>query len=140
MSKQDYGHAITDFDEGIRLKPESRSYFKRGVAYIHRKDFDQAISDFDEAIRLYPEASVYYAYRGLAWYGKRDYDQAIKDYDEAIRLKRSPYYLAEAVNLRKKRLEQLRAINTAEGIIQNELRTIEELEDACSDASEPLAE
>jgi Tfp pilus assembly protein PilF len=87
LSKKDYGRAIADYDEALRLNPNyAASYFNRGVAYFSKKDYDRAIADYDEALRLNPNYATAYFNRGVAYFSKKDYDRAITDYGEAIRI------------------------------------------------------
>jgi tetratricopeptide (TPR) repeat protein len=45
VSKQDYGRAITDFTDAIRLDPNySLAYFGRASVYSDKKDYDHAIA------------------------------------------------------------------------------------------------
>ena len=86
-NKRDYDRAIRDYDEAIRLDPESaRTYNNRGSAYLDKQDYDRAIRDYSEAIRLDSKHAKAYYNRGLSHSKKQDYDSAIRDYDQAIRL------------------------------------------------------
>jgi tetratricopeptide (TPR) repeat protein len=87
IRRQDYGLAIAEFSEVIRLKPKhAGAYNNRGVSYASTGDWDKALADFNEAIRLNPEYVEAYYNRGTACNSKGDSDKAIADYDEAIRL------------------------------------------------------
>jgi tetratricopeptide (TPR) repeat protein len=81
--------AIADFDEAIRLNPQSAlPYNDRGLTYARTGDFDHAIADFNEAIRLDPKYLLAFRNRGYAYYLKHEYDLAIADYDAALQLMR----------------------------------------------------
>jgi tetratricopeptide (TPR) repeat protein len=85
--KRDYDHAITLFNETIRLDPEhANSFFYRGLSYAGKGQSDQAIADFTEVVRLEPENATAYNNRGHCYKKKGDYDKAIADYSQAIRL------------------------------------------------------
>jgi len=44
QTKQDYEHAIADYDESLRLMPSIAPVVKnRGVAYAHKGDYDRSI-------------------------------------------------------------------------------------------------
>ena len=94
--KGDNAKAMADYDQAIRLKPDSAGSLNgRGNIHNDRKEFDRALADFDVAIRLSPYTAVIYNNRGNSWAGKRDYPRALRDYDQAIKL--NPQY-ANAYN------------------------------------------
>jgi tetratricopeptide (TPR) repeat protein len=107
-NEEDYGQAIADFTQAIRLDPNYTSaYSRRGLAYYKNGNYDNAIASFTQAIKLDPNNADLYVGRALAYYLKRgfsvivgpkmdydsviadlkrDYDSAIADLNEAIRL------------------------------------------------------
>jgi tetratricopeptide (TPR) repeat protein len=85
--KKDYDHAITEFNEAIRLDPNfSDAYNNRGHIYERKKQYDRAIADFNEAIRLDQNNAMAYNNRGDIYSHKKQYDSAIADFTESIRL------------------------------------------------------
>jgi tetratricopeptide (TPR) repeat protein len=90
--------ALTEYDETIRLNPDSaEAYFNRGFARALLDQDPSAIADYDEAIRLNPDVAEAYFHRACL----KDYlapresvmvvrhaalRSAIADFDEAIRL------------------------------------------------------
>ena len=85
QSKGEYQRAIQDYDEAIRIDPDSALAFNnRGTAFQHVGDYARAIQDYDQAIRLDGSSALSYNNRGRAHQLKEDYAQAIKDYGEAI--------------------------------------------------------
>ena len=79
--------AIKDYDEAIRLNPQSaEAYYKRGGVYHSLGQLERAIEDYDEVIRLNPEYFEAYINRGNVYYELGQFEQVIKDYDEVIRL------------------------------------------------------
>jgi tetratricopeptide (TPR) repeat protein len=55
LNKGDDDHAIADYDQAIRLKPDSVGAFTlRGMAYAHKGDYDRAIEDYTHALQLVP--------------------------------------------------------------------------------------
>jgi tetratricopeptide (TPR) repeat protein len=94
--KNDFDHAIKDYDDAIRLSPGPMGYNNRGRCWWAKGDVDRAIHDYDEAIRLDPKFEMALNNRGIAWGQKGDYDRAIRDFDEAIRL--NPQYLFSYFN------------------------------------------
>jgi tetratricopeptide (TPR) repeat protein len=52
---KDYGRAIVEYTEAIKLDPQSAATFcDRGIAYMGIEDYDRAIADFDSAILRSP--------------------------------------------------------------------------------------
>jgi lipoprotein NlpI len=87
VGQGDLDRAIADYDEAIRLDPQSAVVFStRGFAYFGKRDFDHAIADFNEAIRLDGKLSEAYRGRGAAYVLKGDNDRGIADFNELIRL------------------------------------------------------
>ncbi len=87
FEKEEYGKAIADFDQVIRLVPrDAEAYWKRGAAWQLKGEFDKAIADFNQAIRLDPREPNVYVARGQARVSKGELDKAIIDFNEAIRL------------------------------------------------------
>jgi tetratricopeptide (TPR) repeat protein len=87
QSKQDADRAIQDYDEAIRLDPNSAWAFdNRGLAYVKKGQIDRALQDYDQAIRVNPKFAVAYVNRGDALRSKGRYDRAIADFDQAVAL------------------------------------------------------
>lgn len=87
-ARGDYGKAIADFDEAIRLDPTNASHYNnRAAARLGKGEDERAIADFTEAIRLDPSNAAAYYGRGLARHSRRDLDGAIADDDRAISLR-----------------------------------------------------
>ena len=100
-ARKNYGQAVTNYAEAVRLAPDNAQYKKnleqartaaeeqaniRGKEYSNLKAWDQAIREYTDAIRLNPNNASYYNERGVAYYYKGDYDRALADYNNAIRL------------------------------------------------------
>ena len=93
QAKAQYDRAIQDFDQAIKLNPESAlPYHSRGRAYWEKKNYDGAIADYSKALKLDPikgGAPVIgnaYLERGTAYLNKKDYDRALADYSKAIKV------------------------------------------------------
>jgi tetratricopeptide (TPR) repeat protein len=83
----EYDKAITDYNEAIRLDPNSiLAFIGGGDAYTNKGDYDRALADYNEAIRLDPKSALALSDRGVAYANKGDYDKALADHNEAIRL------------------------------------------------------
>jgi len=84
----DYGDALADYDQAIRVNPEFvPAWFNRGFMKAQLRDYASAIADFDEAIRRFPGHYEAYNDRGSARNMLGDYANAMTDFTEAIRLK-----------------------------------------------------
>ena len=58
-AKDDFDHAIQDYDQAIKLNPNGGAAFNnRGLSYAHKRQYDRAIEDYDQAIRLNPNDTV----------------------------------------------------------------------------------
>ena len=80
-NKQQYGKAIGDFDEAIRLEPHFTTAFNnRAVAYRNKGDLDRALADYDEAIHLEPNYVAAFYNRGLVLMDKGEFRRAIDDF------------------------------------------------------------
>ncbi len=85
--KGQFGPAIADYSEAIRLKSDDAAFMvSRGNAYFYDGQFDRAIDDYNAAIRLDPRLSQAYGNRGNVHRKKGRFAQAIKDYDKALQL------------------------------------------------------
>lgn len=85
--KMEYGKAIQDFGEAIRLDPShAMSFLYRGAVHGKRKELDAAVADLDRAIALRPDDGRMYLERGLAREVRKEYPFALRDYDRAVDL------------------------------------------------------
>lgn len=93
-SRRDYGRAIADYDEALRLNPiHALAHFDRFMAgrdkaasrtsSVPRKDSRPKEAP-SKAAR--PAETVDYVERGLAWAQNRNYDRAIADYTQALQV------------------------------------------------------
>lgn len=84
---EDYVHAIADYDQALRLKPDSaEADNNRGYAHYWNYEGDKAIADYTQAIRLRPDYAYAFNNRGAAYMASGHADQAISDFDRAIQL------------------------------------------------------
>lgn len=93
---KNYGRAITDYSEAIRLDAtDSLARNKRASVYLLSGSYDNAITDYtrEVEIRLSGKNSPYtaslvssaLAQRGRVYFRQGDYKRALADYDDAIR-------------------------------------------------------
>ena len=55
LDQEDYGRAISDYDQAIQIRPSATHFFNRGLAYCAKGNSDHAIADFNMAIKLDPK-------------------------------------------------------------------------------------
>jgi len=85
--KGDLDRAIADFDQALRLDPDSTfALNNRGAAYARKGQYSEAIADFNEAIRLDSQSATAYNNRGTAYAKLGEYDRALEDFEQAVRL------------------------------------------------------
>jgi formylglycine-generating enzyme required for sulfatase activity len=83
-NKQDYGRAIENFSEAIKLDPKYfQAYNYRGKTYSSRGENNYAITDFSQAIQLNPVYVDAYNNRGLAYKAVGRKAEAIADFRKA---------------------------------------------------------
>jgi len=73
MENYNFGLAIADFNEAIRLAPDNAFFYtRRGYAYLSINDFDRAINDFSTALGIYPNLTIALYGRGYAYASKHE--------------------------------------------------------------------
>jgi TonB family protein len=88
-AKGELDHAISDYNEALRLDPKFASAFNnRGHSYLAKSDYDRAIADFNNAVHLDPHnptfrwsRAIYYTY-----FRQANLDAAIADLNQVIAL------------------------------------------------------
>ncbi|MBI2264849.1 MAG: tetratricopeptide repeat protein [Armatimonadetes bacterium] len=88
---KDYDGAVSDNTEAIALRPDSRAYNNRAVAYGALGEHQKAVDDYTQAIRLKPGNSNYYVGRGRYKNKLGDTRGAIEDLERAIELQSDNY-------------------------------------------------
>ena len=87
--REDYGLAVTDFSEAIRLDADNAEVWKdRGWAHYQQGENDLAYDDFSRAIELKPDLAEAWYYRAWVWRRRGDPRRAIEDFDQAIACQR----------------------------------------------------
>lgn len=86
-SAGDYKRALADFNEAVRLAPDSPfPYYNRGNLYYDRQDYARALADYDAAIERGPELALAYYNRGLTHQKLGHREKSIEDYQKALSL------------------------------------------------------
>ena len=91
-SKGDTDRALADYQQAIRINPNSASVsppIKTSSQPIDpgpSDDLDRVIADLDRTSQRTPEDAQAYRDRGNAWGRKGDTDRALADYQQAIRI------------------------------------------------------
>jgi tetratricopeptide (TPR) repeat protein len=101
---QRYGDAINDYNEALKLTPQSaaRIHEPRAAIEVKIQDYDKAIADYSELIKLKPNDIKYVDHRAYVYELKNDLQNSMAD-NEKI-LKQDPNN--QDAKARKQRLEQ----------------------------------
>lgn len=90
-----YGLAIEDYNEAIRLRPDYADAFNnRGNAYGRKGKYDRAIEDYNQAVRLKPDYALALRNRGRAYYALDQHSQAAADFTKDLDLGPKEAYAA----------------------------------------------
>lgn len=110
--KRDFKQAIRDYNESLKLDPNSSScWFNRGLARSYLGQDDLAISDFDAVLRMSPLYASAHVARASSWKAKGNLDQAISDYTMALVLNPDEQIAwQERANLWYRKGEHLKAV------------------------------
>jgi tetratricopeptide (TPR) repeat protein len=117
--ERDYEHAISDFNESLRLHPQSHVYYNRATAFHEMDEEDKAIADYSKAIKLEPRNADFFIARGHSYFNKENDGAALGDLNAAIKLgvKDSDAYVLRGI-LYKVRHEYDRSLADYEKAIQ----------------------
>jgi tetratricopeptide (TPR) repeat protein len=86
MTDADYGLALADCNEAIRLDPRfDGAYMLRGGILRTRNEYERAIADYSRVIELYPNDFTARRSRAITYMMKKDYDSAIAELNFVIR-------------------------------------------------------
>jgi tetratricopeptide (TPR) repeat protein len=104
VNDQRYGDAINDYNEALKLTPQSaaRIHEPRAAIEVKIQDYDKAIADYSELIKLKPNDIKYVDHRAYVYELKNDLQNSMAD-NEKI-LKQDPNN--QDAKARKQRLEQ----------------------------------
>lgn len=85
----DFQDAIVDFNEAVRLNPNSSAALAgRGLAYYGREQFAQAIHDFTAALKIDPDDLFSHSIRGVSYVKIDQYQPAVDDLTVVLSSKR----------------------------------------------------
>jgi tetratricopeptide (TPR) repeat protein len=82
--QRDYEHAIADFNESLRLRPQAYVYLNRGTTFAEMGEDDKAVADYSKAIELAPRNPTFLVQRAHAYFNKENNDAALADLNKAI--------------------------------------------------------
>ncbi len=83
----EYELALEDYNEVIRLEPDSSlAYNRRGLVYAELKAYDLALADYNTALRLSPNDAVVIGNMAIVYSEVGDHEQSRATYNEALRL------------------------------------------------------
>jgi tetratricopeptide (TPR) repeat protein len=88
LNARDYDAAVSDFDQGIGVKPQmGEGYLNRGATYIALNRFREALDDIDKGLALgISKPHIGYYDRAIAHEGLGDARAAFDDYTRAHEL------------------------------------------------------
>ena len=118
----DWDAAIKDYDEAIRLSPQTSAYWNNRANYYSRKrEYQKALEGYDEAVRLTPTSFIPLSNRANTFLNTREWDKALEAYDRALKVNGtySRSYAGKATAYREKRQFDL-ALNEAERAMELE--------------------
>jgi len=99
MSLNDYENGYEQFQDLIRLRPESWEYhYKAAICEYHLLRFESSLEKFEKAEKLNTDQSADFLHfiklgRGLDYIELRKYDKAERELNEAIRNKKTAFAL-----------------------------------------------
>jgi len=86
-AKGDQARAFADYEEALRLDPQSvETLVSRGNVYSDQGKKEAALADYSDAARLRPQFAYAFLNRAILLNGMGEKDRAMADYAEAIRL------------------------------------------------------
>lgn len=81
---REYGAAVADLSQALKLSPRASAYYWRGAAHLEIGRFDEAITDFEGALRLDPNTKSALSKRAAAYLANGDLARALADYEQAM--------------------------------------------------------
>lgn len=84
FSSGEHPQAQADFDESLKLEPNSEALTLRGFSWKRSGNKEKAMADINEALRLDPKNALAWRVRGATFAGLAEYDKALADYSKSI--------------------------------------------------------
>lgn len=86
-NRGDYGAAMQDYSEAIRLNPKfAVAYCNRAWASVNLQMYDNAMIDLNKAIEIDPKLALAFERRGWVWFVNREKTKAIADFAQAVKI------------------------------------------------------
>jgi tetratricopeptide (TPR) repeat protein len=87
LKKGEFGKAVADLKQAIRLEPDvAIPHGNLGYALHRQERFEEAAAEYREVIRLKPDHAVAHGNLGVALHDQGKLDEAVAEFREAIRL------------------------------------------------------
>jgi tetratricopeptide (TPR) repeat protein len=101
---QRYGDAINDYNEALKLTPQSaaRIHEQRAAVEMKIQDYEKALADYSELIKQKPDDIKYLSYRAYIYELKNDLQNSMTDNEKILKLDANN----QDAKTRKQRLEQ----------------------------------
>jgi tetratricopeptide (TPR) repeat protein len=101
---QRYGDAINDYNEALKLTPQSaaRIHEQRAAVEMKIQDYEKALADYSELIKQKPDDIKYLSYRAYIYELKNDLQNSMADNEKILKLDANN----QDAKTRKQRLEQ----------------------------------
>lgn len=88
FSQARYQEAASQYQEAVRINPDSNNYFSLGQAYLNTGELDKAETQFNKVRSLEPEKPNGLYGLGLVLSKKGRYEDAIRQFEKAVAMKR----------------------------------------------------
>ncbi len=85
--QRDFGRAIADLDEAIRLDPDAvAAYQNRAASYRNSGQLDRALADLNRVAQIDPSDARTFLSRGVIYFKLGDMARSIADYNTSLKL------------------------------------------------------
>ena len=88
MDRHDYGHALLELGELLRIKPqEAAAHFCAGYCYLYSKRPDEAVASFRAGLKYQPDDADAHYGLASAYFIERRREEALAEVRESLRLR-----------------------------------------------------